>query len=213
MIPAATQPDVYGAGKGRSQHNCRGIQRNLMRWVLANWLSRSRRARVRAALTTWFDPQRWSPNDAIIAVSALVLVVSLFVPWFEASVRIRDSSVSGFLIDPKGTVSGIAVHAYLWVVFGVALLQFAVLAARYAPGRNGFTLPRYRQFLVATSALSCVAVAVAFAMRPTTWTGGNYLGGGFYIVVTWSYGAVVALAAAVVSLAIAASTIRDQRVH
>ena len=50
----------------------------------------------------------------IIALAAVVLAVSLFVPWFKATVRIRGSGVSGFLIDPPVTVSGMAVHGYLW---------------------------------------------------------------------------------------------------
>jgi hypothetical protein len=177
---------------------------------MANWPSRDKRARVASAVATWFNPQRWSATDMIVAISALVLAVSLFVPWFQATVRIKGSLVSGFLIDPKGTVSGIAVHAYLWVVFGLALLQFIVLAARYLPGRRAFTLPGYRQFLVAAAALSCVAVLVAVVMKPTTWTGGNQLGEGFYIVVSWTYGAIVALAAVVVSLAVMVSAIRDR---
>jgi hypothetical protein len=47
-------------------------------------------------------------------------------------------------------------------------------------------------------------------MKPTTWTGGNQLGGAFYIDVSWTYGAVVALAAVVVSLAVTVSAIRDR---
>lgn len=107
-------------------------------------------------------------------------------------------------------MSGIAVHGYLWVVFAVALLQFVVLAARYVPARHGFTLPGYRQLLAVTSGLSCLAVLVAFVMKPGTWYGGNELGGGFYIIVGWSYGAVAALGAAIVSLGIAVAAIRDQ---
>jgi hypothetical protein len=149
----------------------------------------------------------------ITAVTALVLVVSLFGPWFKATVRIRGSSVSGFLIDPPGTVSGIAVHGYLWAVFALALLQFVVLAARYVPDRHAFTLPGYRQLLVVTSGLSCIAVLVAFVMKPSPWYGGNELGGGFYIVVDWSYGAIVALAAAIVSLGIGIAAIRDHPPH
>jgi hypothetical protein len=60
------------------------------------------------------------------------------------------------------------------------------------------------------AALSCIAVGVAVVMKPTTWTGGNQLGGGFYIDVSWTYGAVVALAAVVVSLAVTVSAIRDR---
>jgi hypothetical protein len=145
-----------------------------------------------------------------MAVSALVLAVSVFVPWFKATVRLQGSSVSGFLIDPRGTVSGISVHGYLWAVVAVALLQFAVLAARYVPDRRGLALPGYRQVLVATSALCCVAVIVALVMKPATWAGGNQLGDGLYIVVAWDYGAFAALAAAVVSLAVAITAIRER---
>ncbi len=146
----------------------------------------------------------------IIAMAAVVLAVSLFVPWFKATVRIRGSGVSGFLIDPPGTVSGMAVHGYLWAVFALALLQLVVLAARYAPHRAAATLPGYRQLLVVTSGLSGLAVLVAFVAKPGTWYGGNELGEGFYIVVGWSYGGVVALAAAIVSLGTAIAAIRDR---
>jgi hypothetical protein len=179
---------------------------------LTRWPTRDQRARVASATAAWFNPQRWSPNDLIIAIAALVLVVSLFVPWFKATVRIRGASLSGFLISPRGTASGIAVHGYLWAVFALALLQLVVLAARYAPDRRAFTLPGYRQLLVVTSGLSCVAVVVAFVMKPGTWHGGNQLGGGLYIVVGVTYGAIVALGAAIVSLGFAVAAIRDQSV-
>ena len=72
------------------------------------------------------------------------------------------------------------------------------------------TLPGYRQLLVVTSGLSGLAVLVAFVAKPGTWYGGNELGEGFYIVVGWSYGGVVALAAAIVSLGTAIAAIRDR---
>jgi len=84
-----------------------------------------------------------------------------------------------------------------------------VLAARYAPVRRAFGLPGDRQFLVVTSGLSCIAVLVAVLMNPATWYGGNELGGGFCIVVGWSYGAGVALGAATVLLGIAIAAVRD----
>lgn len=136
----------------------------------------------------------------IVAVAALVLSVSVFVPWFKATVRVRGSAVSGFLIEPKGTLSGIAVHGYLWVAFALALLQFMVLAVRHVPARRTVTLPGSRQLVALAAGLSCVAVLTAVVMKPATWQGGNELGEGFYIVVGWTYGAVVALAAAIVSL-------------
>jgi hypothetical protein len=164
----------------------------------------------RAALAAWFRPGRWSANDYIIAITAVALVVSLFVPWYKATVSINGSSVTGFLIQPPGTVSGIAVHGFLWLVFGLALLQFAVLAARYFPGRRALRLPGYRQFLVVTSGLSCIAVVVGFIWRPASWFTYNPLGDGFSIFVGWSYGAVVALAAVLVSLGSAVMAIRER---
>lgn len=145
----------------------------------------------------------------IIAVSALVLAVSAFMPWYKAMVRSRFAPVSGYLIQPRGTVSGIAVHAYLWAVFALALLELVVLAARYAPGRRAIALPGYQWMLTITSGLVFIAVLVAFVMKPSPWYGHIEMGGALYVVVGWTYGAVVALGAAIVSLGTAVSALRD----
>lgn len=170
----------------------------------------SRSARILSALATWFRPERWSAGDMLIAVAALILAISVFVPWFKASIMINGRPVNAYLIDPPGTVSGITVHRFLWAVFGMALLQFVVLAARYAPVRRVVRLPGYRQFLIVLSALSLVGVLVAFAMKPGPWYGSTDLGGGFTAVVGWSWGAIVAVSAALVSLGLAIAAIRDR---
>ena len=177
---------------------------------MTSWPRRHRRARAASSVGTWFSPARWPTSDKIAALAGLVLAVSLFVPWFRAAVRIRTApSLNGFLINPQGSVSGIALHRYLWAVFALALLQIAVLAVRYAPSRTTATLPGYKQFLVLISGLTCVGVLVAAVMKPAMWNG-LQLGDGFYIVVSWSYGAVIALSAALVSFGIALAAIRDQ---
>ncbi len=102
------------------------------------------------------SPQRWSPYDIVIAISAL-----------------------------------------------------AVLAGRYVPDRRAFTVPGYRQFLVALSAVSAVAVLVAGAIKPDTWNNLTGLPPNFSISVEWDYGAVIALGAAVVSAGIGIAAIRD----
>ena len=51
---------------------------------------------------------------------------------------------------------------------------------------------------------------LAFAMRPSPWYGPIVLGDRFYIVIDPSYGAIVAVGAALVSLAIAIAAIRDR---
>jgi hypothetical protein len=178
---------------------------------LSEWSPRERRARIGRTAAAWFNPERWSHYDLIIAVSALVLVVSSFMPWYKATVRGRFAPVTGFLMQPRGTVSGLAVHAWLWVVFGLAALEFVVLAARYAPGRHAFALPGYRWVLAITSGLVFIAVLMAFVAKPSPWYGRIEMGGAFYVFVGWTYGAVVALAAAIVSLGIAISALRDPR--
>lgn len=146
----------------------------------------------------------------LTAVAGLVLAISIFVPWFKASIMIMGKPVNGYLIDPPGSVSGIAVHGFLWAVFGLGLLQFVVLALRYAPARRALRLPGDRQLLVAASGLSCAGVLVAFAMKPGPWWGGTYLGGGLTAVVGWSWGAIVGVGAALISLGLAIAAIRDR---
>jgi len=178
---------------------------------LNRWSPRERRARIVSAAAAWFNPERWSPYDLIIAVGSLVLVVSSLMPWYRAMVRSRFAPVNGYLIQPRGTLSGIAAHSYLWVVFALALLEFVVLAARYAPGRHSFTLPGYRWMLTITSGFIFIAVLSAFVAKPSPWYGRIEMGGALYVVVGWTYGAVVALGAAVVSLGVATSALRDYR--
>lgn len=94
-----------------------------------------------------------------------------------------------------------------------AVLQFAVLAARYFPSRRAFRLPGHRHFLLVTSALSCVVVIVAAVVKPGPWFGTLVIGDGFSLVIGWDYGALVALGAAVVSAGIAVAVIRDHPRH
>ena len=157
----------------------------------------------------WFSPERWSQYDIIIAVCALALAASPFVPWYKATVRIKDSAITGFVMDPPAPKSGLVVHHYLWAVFALGLLEFAVLAGRYVPGRRAFTVPGYRQFLVALSAVCFAVVLVACAMRPSTWNNLAGLPPNFSITVGWDYGAVVALGAAIVAAGIGIAAIRE----
>ena len=60
------------------------------------------------------------------ALCALALAVALFVPWFKATVRIRGSSITGFVMDPPPPRSGLTGHHFLWAVLALALLELAV---------------------------------------------------------------------------------------
>jgi hypothetical protein len=153
----------------------------------------------------------------LTAVAGLALAISIFVPWFKASLMLMGKPFNGYLIDPPGSVSGIAVHRFLWAVFGLGLLQFVVLALRYAPTRRALRSPGDRQVLIVLAGLSCVAVLVAFVMKPGPWWGGtdlgggvSDLGGGLTAVVGWSWGAIVGVGAALISLGLAIAAIRDR---
>jgi hypothetical protein len=177
-----------------------------------DWRVRERRRQITATAGQWFSPERWLPYDLINAAAALVLAVSLFLPWFDATVQARGISLAGYLIQPQGTLSGVGGHWYLWMIFGLAILQFAILVARYFPGRRAPTVPGYRELLVALSALSCLAVLIGTFTKPDPWSGQNP-GAGFYISVGWSYGTLIALGAAVISLAVGIAAIRDRQAY
>lgn len=173
---------------------------------------RNRRVPLRSAIATWFTPDRWAKSDLAIAVAAVVLAVSVFLPWFKAAIEINGQSTGGTLIQPSGTVRGVSVHHYLWAVFALALVQFVMLAVRYFPGR-AVRLPGHALFPLVLSGLSFVIVLAGSIMKPAAWFGDIQLGDGFSIVIAWDYGALVALGAAVVSLGIAVAAIRDRPRH
>jgi len=176
---------------------------------VTSWPSGNRQARVSALAAAWFSPERWSSYDVLIALASLVLAVSPFLPWYSATVHLKNTSLNGVLIDPAGTLRGIAVHPYLWAVFGLAVLNLVVLIAHNAPNGRAFRLPGFRPFLIATSAL-CLAVAlVAFVLKPGTWPGNLNFGGVFSLVIGWSYGAIAAVSAALLSVGVAVAATRD----
>jgi hypothetical protein len=176
---------------------------------------RALRTRVVAAAGEWFSPQRWSVNDALIAVAAVVVVGSVLGPWFRATVKFRTSPVVAYLMEPKGSESGIEAHRFLLAVGALGLVQLAVLIAQNAPDRHAVPIAGYHRLLALLSALICVGVMAGFLWRPTTWPGISQreLGPLFQLVIGWGFGSVAALAAAFVSLGIALTAVRDRSPH
>lgn len=180
--------------------------------MLASNRARNLRTRAILAAREWFSPERWSVNDALIAIAAVLLTGSILGPWFRATVRFKTSPDIGYLMEPKGSESGIEAHAFLWVVGALALIELAVLIVRNAPDRHALPVPGYHKLMVVITALICAVVMAGFFWRPTTWPGisQSQLGPFFTLVIGWGFGSVVALAAAVVSVGIAVSAIRDR---
>jgi hypothetical protein len=149
----------------------------------------------------------------------VVLAVTPFTPWFKAAIRIPHPGITGALIDPAGpvssivlpgTVSGIGAHQYLWGAFALALLQFGIIAVRYAPVRRVARVPGYRWLLIVTCGLSLVVVGVGCAAKPGPWFGNLDFPAPFQIEIQWDVGALVALGAALVATGVAIAALRDQ---
>ena len=113
-------------------------------------------------------------------------------------------------MDPPGTVSGIGAHQYLWGVFALALLQFGLIAVRYAPVRRVARVPAYRWLLVVACGLTLIVVGVGCALKPGPWYGNLAFPPPLWIQIQWDVGALVALGAALVATGVAIAALRDQ---
>jgi hypothetical protein len=128
-----------------------------------------------------FDAARLSQADRISGAASVILLISLFLPWFTASL----GSFGG------GSVSGMTAHGYLWIVFilCLAVVAFLVFGAGYAelPVR----LPVGREMvLLAATGLNLLLVLLAFFVRPN----------GYGVVnIGWGWGAFIGLIAAIVA--------------
>ena len=126
-----------------------------------------------------FDAARLSQADRIAGAATVVLLVSLFLPWFTASAGLFGST----------SESGITAHNYLWLVFllCVGIIAFLVLGAGLTQLPLQLPLPRETILLVATG-LNLLIVLFAFFVRPD----------GFgLITISWAFGAFISLIAAI----------------
>jgi hypothetical protein len=132
-----------------------------------------------------FDVARWSQADKIAGGASLLLLISLFLPWFSVSVSFLGKSVSG-------SGSGLDAHGYLWLVFVVCLAVIAFLGLEAGFDSLPFSLPVGREMLLlAATGLNLLLVLIAFFVMPA-----NPLGS-----VSWSFGAFIALVAAIAACA------------
>jgi hypothetical protein len=154
-----------------------------------------------------FDARRWTWFEVVVAVAALVLLISPFQPWYD--IRFAGCPGGACRADNRlGRLSGITVHDYLWVTFAAALAVLVLLALRALNRIAFFQTPNERQLLACLAVLNLVVVLVAFLGKP-----------GFIalpaqgppaplplplLAVRWQYGAWLAVVAAVVAAAAAA---------
>ncbi len=129
-----------------------------------------------------FDANRWTVADRIGGIATFVLLISLFLDWFTASVGVLS-----------GSESGLSAHWYLYLVLiiCIAVIVYLVLRSGWERLPVDQEVPHVTVMTAATVA-NLVLVFLAFIFKPS----------GLGIVsVGWSFGAFVALIAAIVAAA------------
>jgi hypothetical protein len=151
--------------------------------------------RTRGAAAYSFDARRWTRSDQIVGGASIVVLISLFLPWF--SVNLAALSDLGITAG-NASESGTSAHGWLWFVFvvGLLILAYLVLAAGYQT--LPFKLPlKHDQLLLAATGLNLVLVFLAFVLKPQPDAGMPELAG---LKVGWSWGAIIGLLAAIAAV-------------
>jgi hypothetical protein len=133
----------------------------------------------------------WSGSDLVIGGALIVLLITLFLPWFSGTVRFLSSTAVA------GSVDGAQAHGYLWVVLVLAIVALIVLVARDAIDRLPGNLPSIEQLLVGATGLAMLLTILGLVQKPSA---------GSVISVGWSYGGFVAVLAALVAFFAASGT-------
>lgn len=123
-----------------------------------------------------FETRRWTRADMAAGGGTLVLIVSLFLPWYGVD-----------FLGITAEVDGLTAHGYLYLVLilGLAILGYLVLVAGFE--RLPVELPlSHRQLMLSATVLDTLIVLAAFVFKPTA-TG-------------WRFGAFAGLAGALVAV-------------
>ena len=140
------------------------------------------------------DPARWTPADRITGAATLVLVVSLFLPWFSVSAAFGNFSASS-------SADALAAHGYLYLVLLLALAMLGYLIARTSLKDLPELPVTGDQLLAAGATVNLLLVLIAFAVMPGS--------GSALVKVSWSFGAFIGVIAAIVAFVpVATSVIR-----
>jgi hypothetical protein len=114
----------------------------------------------------------------VIGVAAVVLLISLFLPWYGINVGIGSL-----------TADGLTAHGYLYIVLILLLGEIGYLAARagWEQVRGKVPVP-HQQLLLIVNTVNLVLVVIAFLDKGPSGIG-------------WRFGAFVGLVAAIVAAA------------
>jgi hypothetical protein len=123
-----------------------------------------------------FDARRWTFADRVTGGATLVLLVSLFLPWFGTDGGFFSVSVDGMW------------HGYMVIdlILAVAILGYLVLRAGFGSLPSGLPDTAAGRLLAGAAGLNLLLAAASFATKPAG--------------TSWQYGAYVGLAAAIVAV-------------
>ncbi len=130
-----------------------------------------------------FDLKRLTRDDQLVGGASLLLLISLFLPWYTASFGGASASLSG--------TGG---HDFLWIVFILALAAVVYVILKAGFETLPFDLPLSPdQLLLVLTGVNLVLVLIAFLLKPGT--GATLIN----ISVGWGIGAFVGLICAIVA--------------
>jgi hypothetical protein len=126
-----------------------------------------------------FEMKRWSQVERITAIASLVLLISLFLPWFTYSFGYGSVSVDGLW------------HGWMYLVLLLCLAILVDLVAKAGFKVMPFKLPLpEEQLLLIATGVNAVLTVLAFLLKP---------GGIGFSGIGWGFGAFVGLIAAIVA--------------
>lgn len=115
-----------------------------------------------------FDLNRLSRVDQVVGASSLILIITLFLPWFGVSLDGYSASESGF-----------DAHGYLIIPLLTAIALIAYLVMRAGWDHLPWKLPmEHAPLLLVGTGIQALIVLLAFLFKPTgtDWQFGAYLG-------------------------------------
>jgi hypothetical protein len=115
------------------------------------------------------DLRRLSQVERVVGGASVVVLISLFLPWFGFSV-----------LGESFTVSGLTAHGYLYVLLILTLVILAYLVLRAGWDQLPFSLPiAHGPLLLIGTGLQFLLVLIGFLDKPLSvlsWEVGAYLG-------------------------------------
>src|ERR1039458_3594465 len=127
-----------------------------------------------------FEMNRWTQAERITAIASLVLLISLFLPWFTVSAGIYS-----------GSASALSAHGWMYLVLLLCLAIVVDLVAKAGFKEMPFRLPLpEEQLLLIATGINAVLTVLAFLFKP---------GGIGFSGIGWLFGSFVGLIAAIVA--------------